>query len=189
MIKVPLEILRCYVCFCLRFFDLLGSVFTFVASDVQSKINILHHYLNGDAARHYGTVSSMISYEVTNNLTRINSSPPSGSRTLLRLHRALKFIIRLFDDLRSMGGGDKISAVTFKAYDETLAQYHSWIIRKAVGLAVYAMPSRQTLSEKMNCGGSEEQLKKALGDLVDEVQPVYDSIQSVYSDNSLLDLP
>lgn len=164
-------------------------MFTFVTSDVQSKLNILHHYLNGDDARHYGTVRSMINYEVTNNLTHIDGSTPSGSRTLLRLHRALKFIIRLFSDLKSMSGNDKISAVTFKAYDETLAQYHKWIIRKAVGLAVYAMPSRQTLSEKMNCGGSEEQLKKALGDLVDELQPVYDSVQSVYSDNSLLDLP
>lgn len=173
----------------MRFFDLLGSVFAFVTSDVQSKIKILQQYLISENARHYGTVRSMINHEVTNNLTRVQGNPPSGSRTLLRLHRALKFIIRLFGDLKSMNDSDKISAVTFKAYDETLAQHHTWIVRKAVGLAVYAMPSRQGLSEKMIHGGTEEQLKKLLGDFVEEVQPVYDSIQSVYADNELLDLP
>lgn len=172
-----------------RFFDLLGSVFAFVTSDVQSKIKILQQYLISENARYYGTVRSMINHEVTNNLTRVQGNPPSGSRTLLRLHRALNFIIRLFGDLKSMNDSDKISAVTFKAYDETLAQHHTWIVRKAVGLAVYAMPSRQGLSEKMIHGGTEEQLKKLLGDFVEEVQPVYDSIQSVYADNELLDLP
>ena len=166
----------------------MGTIFSFVVSDVVSKIGILRHHMDSDVGTNYTTVRQMIDYEIASSLTRARTKPPSGSRTLLRLHRALKFLRRLFADLAAMSPDEKTSGVVWKAYDETLACYHTWFIRKAVGLAVYAVPSRQTLFLKMNCK-SEEKVRQNIDYLVVEIQQIYDGIQELYIANDILDLP
>ena len=61
---------------------------------------------------------------------------------------ATDFIARLIDNLTTMEGAAMSNAAA-RAYEETLAHYHPWLIRKAVGVAVYALPSRATLLVKM----------------------------------------
>ncbi len=51
------------------------------------------------------SVQSMVNYEVTNNLTRckvLEGRVPSGSRTLLRLHRALEFILSFMREIHTL---------------------------------------------------------------------------------------
>ena len=94
-----------------KFLALLGSVFGWVGSDVYAKITTLEAYLAGDQKEHYQKIKTMIDYEVCisakkplirmfnslqvkNNLIKSKKKDdPSGSRTLLRLHRALEYII------------------------------------------------------------------------------------------------
>ena len=61
-----------------RFFECLGTIFSFVTSDVESKINILEKYRKdpkfGDD---YVTLQSMMEYEAKNNLLR-SEDRPSG---------------------------------------------------------------------------------------------------------------
>jgi hypothetical protein len=71
-----------------RFFGLMGTVFGFVASDVQSKLDILEEFRKGDHKDDFETVETMILYEKRENLLD-NPKYVSGCRTLLRLHRAL----------------------------------------------------------------------------------------------------
>merc|ERR1712215_435966 len=83
-----------------KFLALLGSVFGWVGSDVYAKITTLEKYLAGDNKEHYQTIKSMIDYEVKNDLIKTKKrDDPSGSRTLLRLHRALEFILGWFRKL------------------------------------------------------------------------------------------
>lgn len=71
-----------------RFFQLMGSVFSFVSSDVKSKIEILQQFRNGSEKENFVTLKQMIQYEVDGNLLK-KSNYISGSRTFLRLHRGL----------------------------------------------------------------------------------------------------
>jgi len=65
----------------------MGSVFSFVSSDLKQKIDILTNLLNEDDQQ-YITVKSMIEYEKENKLLE-KSDFVNGARTLLRLHRGL----------------------------------------------------------------------------------------------------
>ena len=69
-----------------KIFPVLGSVFKFVATDVDKKIGILRTKLLQEPG-HYRTLNSMMKHETEARLTDRDGS--NGCRTLLRLHRAL----------------------------------------------------------------------------------------------------
>lgn len=81
------SIYACVTCCVYRFFQLMGSVFSFVSSDLKQKIDILTNLLKKNDQQ-YTTVKSMIEYEKENKqLEKPDLS--NGTRTLLRLHRGL----------------------------------------------------------------------------------------------------
>ena len=176
-----------------RFFTLLGTIFSFVTSDVHSKLDVLQHHLASDAGENYATVEKMIEYEVASGMaTRLETSGehPSGSRTLLRLHRALEFLLLLFRELAqsSADGAESFSALVGRAYTATLANHHSWVVRGAVSVALYAVPSRSSLVRRLDPEGSEERIVDDLNATVLAMQPVYDQVQTLYADSDLLEL-
>jgi len=65
----------------------MGSVFSFVSSDLKQKIDVLTELKSKDA-QNYMTVKSMIEYERENKLLE-KADFVNGARTLLRLHRGL----------------------------------------------------------------------------------------------------
>ena len=65
----------------------MGSVFTFVSSDLKKRIDILQNLYN-DNQESYHSIKSMIDYEKDNNILE-KAIHVNGSRTLLRLHRGL----------------------------------------------------------------------------------------------------
>lgn len=71
-----------------KFFQMMGSVFGFVSSDVYSKVDILEDYRTKESSEKFITFKTMLEHEKTTGLL-IKSDYVSGSRTLLRLHRGL----------------------------------------------------------------------------------------------------
>jgi len=171
-----------------RFFELLGAVFHFVAKDVHAKILILEAYLASENSAHYRTIQSMVNYERENEILTKTSDPLSGSRTLLRLHRALEFVIEFLSKISSVGDEDKVASYAQDAYNTTLAKHHSWLIRKTANIAMYALPVKSTLMTQ-TC----QQERDHAHDLVDQVVAsasfLYSSVQSLYEKENLLDLP
>lgn len=78
-------------------------------------------------------------------MTRARTSPLSGCRTLLRLHRALDFIMHLFDGMTTMSADDKMSAVTWQAYDDTIAKYVPPFVHAHLSISVYPFPVNHAL--------------------------------------------
>lgn len=74
--------------FFFRFLNLIGSVFSFVSSDVKSKIKITEKHLKSDNADFYESFRKMMRFEKDTGLHE-KTDFTSGSRTLLRLHRGL----------------------------------------------------------------------------------------------------
>ena len=171
-----------------RLFPLLGAVFGFVAADVRAKLNIMHKHRHSNTGPHYITVDSMVDFETTSGLTKMKGSPPSGARTLLRLHRALEFIIAFLRGIRSLEAGNKLSGVAAEAYNSTLSAYHPWLIRKGIMLAVYTLPTKHELAGRMGMT-DEDEYNNVLDHLCGSTQTVYDKIQTIYKQYDLLDLP
>ncbi|XP_077294671.1 ceramide-1-phosphate transfer protein [Arctopsyche grandis] len=173
----------------MKFLNLIGSVFSFVSSDVKSKIKIMEKHAVGEESRHYETFRKMMHFEKDTGLHE-KIDFVSGSRTMLRLHRGLDFI-RLF--LKELGSGDEASntcTVCQKAYSDSLAEYHPWYIRQAAMLAMHALPSKKDLLLKIF--GSEEALKQALSALTDTLKTcdeVYFRVETSYTDFEFHGLP
>ncbi|XP_015926727.1 ceramide-1-phosphate transfer protein [Parasteatoda tepidariorum] len=175
-----------------RFFMLLGSVFGFVASDIISKVDILEQYRSSENKSQYTTIQSMIEYESSTGITADNSKP-SGSRTLLRLHRSLEFIMSFMYEFSVAKNDEKSSAIAQKCYKETLSKHHPWLIQKGAGIAMYTLPARQQFIEKVYGGPCEEEIiffyGKLMGDIAAVSKKVYEETQKLYEANGLLNLP
>ncbi|CAH2089816.1 unnamed protein product [Euphydryas editha] len=172
-----------------KFLNLIGSVFSFVSSDVKSKIKIMEKHRAGDDSLYYESFKKMMKYEKETSLHEKNGFT-SGSRTMLRLHRGLDFI-RLFLK-RLSDSDDAVNTCTIcqNSYNETLAEFHPWYIRKAATLAMHALPSRSDLLKKVF--GSEDKLTEAMSILPHTLQScdeVYKRVENLYSDFDFHGLP
>ncbi|KAM4014893.1 LOW QUALITY PROTEIN: ceramide-1-phosphate transfer protein [Anomaloglossus baeobatrachus] len=174
-----------------RFMNSLGTIFSFVSKDAVNKIQIMENYLKGENGERYRTLQSMVEYELSSNLvdlTRRGNHPESGCRTILRLHRALRWLQLFLEKLRTSSEDSKTSTLCTEAYNDSLANYHPWIIRKTATVAFLALPVRNTFFEVMNVGTAED-VVDMLGEAMPYVSNVYDFTQELYSQHNLLDLP
>ncbi|KAM5141100.1 ceramide-1-phosphate transfer protein isoform 1-T2 [Mantella aurantiaca] len=174
-----------------RFMNSLGAVFSFVSKDAVSKIQTMEKYLQGDQGERYRTLQSMVEYELSADLVDLNkrgAHPESGCRTILRLHRALRWLQLFLEKLRTSGEDSKTSTLCAEAYNDSLANYHPWLIRKTANVAFMVLPARNTFFEVMNVG-SPEDVVDMLGEAMPYVSNVYDCTQELYSQHNLLDLP
>uniref|UniRef100_A0A915ACF3 Glycolipid transfer protein domain-containing protein n=1 Tax=Parascaris univalens TaxID=6257 RepID=A0A915ACF3_PARUN len=122
-----------------KLFALLGTVFAFVKSDVEAKEAKLAN-LYASNREHYATVCSMVSWECRDGVPE-----EQGSRTLLRLHRALQFVNDFLASLKDSSDDVQVSWLCRRSYERTLSQYHGWLTRKGVAIASYTLSSRRAL--------------------------------------------
>ncbi|CAG7838302.1 unnamed protein product [Allacma fusca] len=137
-----------------KFFCMLGTVFGFVGSDVKSKVQILQQHRSSESKDKYETVETMLEYEVSSGLTKSNKET-NGARTLLRLHRSLIFVSQFLDKSLEINDVDGTTHICKAAYDNTLARYHPWLIKKGAHMAMYALPTKYDLFTKV-CGHEVE---------------------------------
>lgn len=166
-------------------------MFGFISKDAINKIKILVNYLEGENGSQYVTVQSMVTYELDNelvDLTQRDNHPDSGCRTLLRLHRALRWLELFLERLRTSGEESKTSDMCTEAYNESLAQHHPWVVRKAASMAFYMLPGRPAFFEVMNVG-PPEQVVAVLGEALPLISEVYQITETLYAQHNLLDLP
>ncbi|XP_068620487.1 ceramide-1-phosphate transfer protein [Battus philenor] len=172
-----------------KFLNLIGTVFSFVSSDVKSKIKVMEKHREGDDAIYYESFKKMMKYEKETSLHEKNGFV-SGSRTMLRLHRGLDFIRLFLKRLSEADDGVNTCTTCQCSYNETLAEFHPWYIRKAATLAMHALPTRPDLLKKIF--GSEEKLTEALVVLPQTLQScdeVYRRVEQLYTDFDFHGLP
>lgn len=166
-------------------------MFGFISKDAVSKIKILVNYLEGENGSQYATVQSMVTYELGNELVDLNergNHPESGCRTLLRLHRALRWLELFLERLRTSSEESKTSVMCAEAYNESLAQHHPWVVRMAASMSFRVLPGRPAFFEVMNVG-PPEQVVAVLGEALPLISEVYQITETLYAHHNLLHLP
>lgn len=173
-----------------KFFQILGTLFQVVSSDVHSKVEILREYRGGEEGDHYHSIQSMITYEKEHDLL-INKNKPSGARTLLRLHRALEFVTEflaiLIDGSMEGSFGKNVSEL----YSCTLGKFHGMLLRTTFSGALLLIPRRETIINRLTNGSAEAE-KVAYAEMpyvIEMMKAIYDHTQKLYEENGLLDLP
>ncbi|XP_055702786.1 ceramide-1-phosphate transfer protein [Phlebotomus papatasi] len=169
-----------------KFFQLLGKVFGFVSSDVKSKVEILEELKTKEGKENFKSFQKMIAYEKDSGLLE-KKDYVSGCRTLLRLHRGLDFIREFLRQLGTLSPDDKTGTCCQNAYNATLANFHPWLIRKGVSVAVYGLPTRDQLLDRV-CKDKQAAVE-ALPRTLEILKQVYDRTQSMYTAHDLHGLP
>lgn len=139
----------------------------------------------------YVSVRSMIKSELERGYVNFDQFSESGCRTLLRLHRALLwlqlFLHNLAEESKEMMTRNP-SELCREAYRLTLAEHHSWWVKKAAELAFVAMPERKFFY-KLMCVRTQAEAAALLNRVVKAIQEVYDRTQVALEEHDMLTLP
>lgn len=139
----------------------------------------------------YHSVRSMILMELNQGLVSFYHQTDSGCRTLLRLHRALLWLKLFLEKLAETPVEGRLrspSDLCREAYKSTLAQHHTWYVRKAAELAFIALPERGFFF-RLVCVQNQEELSKVLHRVSRAIGEVYDRTQKALEEHGMLDLP
>lgn len=149
---------------------------------------------NVEASAHtgaYHSVRSMIWVELNRGLVDFHHQTDSGCRTLLRLHRALLWLKLFLEKLAETPVAGRVkspSELCREAYQSTLANHHTWFVRRAAELAFIALPERDFFF-RLVCVQNQEELSVVLNKVVQAIGEVYDRTQKALDENGMLDLP
>jgi hypothetical protein len=164
----------------------LGILFSFVESDVHTKREILERLTTEDPDNYF-TVKSMVFHECGDK----DSAPKErGSRTLLRLHRALAFITVFVEGIHKSSEDSSTKEIFRESYEKTLSHHHSWLIRKSVSFASHTIPNRTELIEIIFKNVEDhDQLDAVATEFLNEMKNVYARVQLIFETHNLLNLP
>lgn len=149
---------------------------------------------NLEASEHldaYNSVRSMIWVELNRGLVDFHRQTDSGCRTLLRLHRALLWLKLFLEKLAETPVAGRFrspSELCREAYQSTLANHHSWLVRRAAEVAFIALPERGFFF-RLVCVQNQEELSIMLNRVVQAIEEVYNRTQKALEENGMLDLP
>ncbi|KAF7205887.1 glycolipid transfer protein domain-containing protein 2 [Nothobranchius furzeri] len=200
-----------------KFMDSLGPMVSLISKEIETKTSVIRQLAllsekspedelgqdmsslntqNDDLKAHqhtdaYHSVRSMISSELDRGLVDFHQQTDSGCRTLLRLHRALLWLKLFLQNLAKVpatGRPRSPSELCREAYQSTLAQHHTWFVRRAAELAFIAMPERGFFF-RLLCVQNQEGMSVVLNKAVDAIGEVYDRTQKALEEKGMLDLP
>ena len=172
-----------------RFNDLMGTLFATQAVEIRDQVKILNGFLQGPDAVHYRTIHCTIAHETANpSLLEPKAKNPSGSRTLLHLHRTLAFFTKFVRDVVTLADEGKLPSVCLPAYEATLAKYHSWLLSKASGLAIRTLPTKAALYAKVSKYPYEETVTH-IAAMVKAMERVFAVTDDLFTQASLHTLP
>lgn len=82
---------------------------------------------------------------------------------------------------------DKTSSCCQTAYNQTLAQFHPWLVRKGAIVAMYAMPTRDQMLNRVCL--DVEQAIQLLPNMLKATEQVYERTHNLYTVFDLHELP
>lgn len=192
----------------------LGPLVGFFSHKVQEKITLLRE-LSSSSSSHdsvtpqnaaggggggprplapeaYRSILSLLDAELRAGVVNFQHHTPSGSRTLLRLHRSLLWLRLLLEKLcegpDARGQLRPPGELCREAYREALAPHHPWLLRQAAEVAFGAMPARGVFLELV-CVSSQEGATPVMRTLIAAINEVHRRTQGALEDRGMLELP
>uniref|UniRef100_A0A673BVB8 Glycolipid transfer protein domain containing 2 n=1 Tax=Sphaeramia orbicularis TaxID=375764 RepID=A0A673BVB8_9TELE len=183
------------LCYC-RFMDALGPMVGLISKEIETKTSIIRQLAllaeeNPEHSSAYHSVQSMILVELNRGVVDFHHQTDSGCRTLLRLHRALLWLKLFLEKLAETPVTGRLrspSELCRESYQQTLANHHTWFVRRAAELAFIALPERGYFF-RLVCVQNQQELSTVLTKVVRAIGEVYERTQRALEDNNMLDLP
>ncbi|KAL8610935.1 hypothetical protein ACOMHN_042552 [Nucella lapillus] len=175
----------------LKMTDGVVEITAFVYQEIRGKLSRLQELCEGEGREHYSTVQSMVAYETQHQLVD-RQDKPSGTVTLIRLHRSMEFIIAALDKINDRFTSGISRQVTqedlVEIYTETWGRYHPQLIVACIQSAMpqffFHVRDLMAIIGLQNAEGDQWLL-----DMGHYLRRTYDAIHKVYHDHGLLGLP
>ncbi|KAA0717264.1 Ceramide-1-phosphate transfer protein [Triplophysa tibetana] len=181
----------------IKFMEALGPMVGLISQEIESKTSIIRNLaqkaetVSGDTFG-YTSIRSMIEWELEIGLVDFQKYTESGCRTLLRLHRALLWLQSFLRELaKGSAEGERVRSpadLCKETYQRTLAQYHTWWVRRAAELAFIAIPERPYFYQLV-CVDTQAEAAVVLGRVVREIGELYERTEVALGEHKMLNLP
>lgn len=149
----------------------LGSCFAPARRDVSGNIDRLAHLANGSSN------SERLFVLLREEKARGEAKQPkSNANALLWLKRMLEFVASLLRKLLEHSDSS-LRAAALDAYEQVLAQYHSWVSYSAFSVMLGVLPSRESFMSELG-GASRAEVEADMQALVLAIEPVTTVIHS-----------
>jgi len=135
------------------------------------------------------TLQGLVEWETARGVERSNTRAyVSGARSALRMMWFLDFISALINGLLDNPTAE-LAECTRKAYTAALEHRHTWIVRTAIGSAMYFLPTRTAFLASLGSGRPTEELEPSLREFVVLVERVRKELWAYYAAHGITDLP
>lgn len=156
-------------------FGSLGIAFKFAELEYNVKVHSL-----AEASKKLTTLHSVLDNDVESDTVK---SPGSYSRNLRRVRQGLDLIRVLFEQFLLTGDCSLRNAASV-AYYETCGKYHTWAIRTAVSVGMYALPSREQLLLRLN--ETDQSAEQRMRRYMEVVSPIIHYIDKLYTSRNII---
>ncbi|XP_051517568.1 ceramide-1-phosphate transfer protein [Myxocyprinus asiaticus] len=196
----------------IKFMESLGPLVGFFTHKVEEKIILIRQLSQEESEKHlnrsvapesthnyehlapptsphaYHSVGSMLEAELQRGVVSFDTQTPSGSRTLLRLHRSLLWLQLLLEKLGAEPEERSMGELCRDAYLEVLAPHHPWLVQRAAELVFRAMPDRSVFLQLV-CVQTQEEAEPVIHVIVAAIREIHDRTQKELQLRNMLDLP
>ncbi|CAL8126758.1 unnamed protein product [Orchesella dallaii] len=173
-----------------KLLDNLGAVIrAYIGGDIKEKISIIKEHKAGKYGPFYETIEKMVIFEKSNGIHEADVDE-NGSRTILRLHRSLHFVLEFLRGLNKLNLDQGLGSMGREVYNMTLAQHHPWAYKKIGRLALSTLGAKKTLVANFHDGSmTSSQLHEVIESVVTVATRVHSQCQTIYEHHNLLELP
>ncbi|KAK2155580.1 hypothetical protein LSH36_236g02033 [Paralvinella palmiformis] len=168
-------------------FDVLGTAFMPVKSDVEGNITRLSKKYNSDQEK-FHFLKAILEDELERKCAQ---DKYSSTQALLWFKRTLEYITLflqiLIEDHKSGTKTENMGPFIRRAYDETLKKYHGWLVQKVFSVVSRAAPWRKDFLKAL-AGGQDDFEDEVISDMEQYIRQVRVTIASVHNMLTELDL-
>ncbi|XP_066913847.1 glycolipid transfer protein-like [Clytia hemisphaerica] len=159
------------------FFDVLGSTaFAPVKSDINGNIAKLRKKYDTNQEK-FITLQDIVNSEIESNTTKAKNS---ATDALLWLKRALSFIRVFLEEV--MTGEEDLVKCAKKAYENSLKQFHGWMVQGIFSLAMKAVPYRKDFMKSLGPDTTEDVVLAEMKETVTTMAANIDQLNQFYLD-------
>lgn len=170
----------------------LGSVFTFITVDIVSKLGLLRERRQTNLDGYVSLAEMMRTENGQTSTTKKPSktNPPTGTRQYQLLQRAMKMLYLFMRKIANNDCDGKVSQMAYEAYNESpLPNFHPWILRNGVKIAVYTLPYRPDFFKIAAPELSEAEIVGYLERACVAMENIFNRSNDMYEKAGLLNLP
>ena len=186
-----------------KFFKEISSALSMGFSDITEKCGIMREKFN--VYPNAKDIQNLLQIEMNLNIHKLNGDNnkklghgnddykeyKSACRTFLRLLWFLEYLIDVFENVIKDDGSGPIKTILSNSYDKVLAPHHSYVVRKAVGIALMFSSAGNVAKNVNIIFGLEEynnEARNTIQDTVNLMKIIWKGGHDFYEKNELLDL-